>query len=306
MSQRAAGLSRRDDVQRGGPHGQRALTLPWRRPMDPHREQAITCIRRSGLQHIADNLIGLLRPSIHVHIEAVPEQNFDIGVSKIGGSPDLPEEMAWPTRNGTPLPFYAQIRCADLVSYDLPGILPHTGWLYFFYDVLSDNPRSSRQERSENWQVFYVSAEPGTLRRVPAPATLDEWEQYGSCAVTFSPGIMLPDFGSHLLEECHLSFSTYTGESVEHERYRQLLQQLRDLSGSDSNTGIHLLGYPDEFGAEQDSEWVLLLQIDANRAAQQGATKMAKGDWLAIYFWIPRDALAQRDFNRVEVLTNGD
>jgi uncharacterized protein YwqG len=275
--------------------------------MDLLKEQAITCIRQSGMPHIANDLISLLRYSIRLNIDTVPEQSLELGASKIGGTPDLPAGIGWPTSKGVPLPFYAQIRCADLVPYDQGKVLPHTGWLYFFYDVLSDLSYSARrQNRSDSWRVLYAPLETEKLHRTPAPASLDEWEQYDSCAVTFSSDIMLPDFGAHSLEQCGLSYSAYTGESKEHEYYQKLLDQLRNLSGPASKKGIHLLGYPDEFGPEQDSEWILLLQIDTNRAALQGATKMAKGDWLTISFWIPRDALARCDFNQVETLINGD
>lgn len=273
--------------------------------MDLLKEQAIICIRRSGLLRVADDLISLLRYSIRLSLDAVPEQSLELGASKIGGTPDLPVEIGWPVSKGMPLPFYAQIRCSDLVSYDQKDILPHTGWLYFFYDVLSDNPSSSRQNRSDSWRVLYATGETKKLQRTPAPATLDEWEQYGSCAVTFSLDMMLPKFGSRLLEEYGLSYNNYSDEAEEQE-YQKLLDQLRDLPGSDFKKGIHMLGYPDEFGPEQDLEWVLLLQIDTNRAALQGATRMDKGDWLVISFWIPRDALARYDFNQVEILVNAD
>jgi hypothetical protein len=117
---------------------------------------------------------------------------------------------------------------------------------------------------------------------------------------------MLPSFGSRLLDKCGLSYGDYTGETEEYDHYQKLLDQLGNLSAPTFREGIHMLGYPDEFGPEQDSDWVLLLQIDANKAAQQGAAKMDKGDWLAISFWIPQDALARHDFNQVEILTNGD
>lgn len=279
--------------------------------MDLLKEQAIRCIRQSGMQGIADDLIGLLRYSIHLDLNAVPEQSLEPGVSKIGGTPDLPAESGWPeSKDGLPLPFYAQIRCADLVSYDQESILPHTGWLYFFYDVMRDNPYASGQvRRSDTWRVLYVPGETEKLFRAPAPALLDEWERYGSCAVTFSPGIMLPDWGSKQLELCGLSYTSFTGttEEVEQrEHYQQLLDQLGQLAGPDAKKGIHLSGYPDEFGPEPDAAWTLLLYIDANKVALQEATKMDKGDWLAISFWIPREALARRDFHQVEIFTNGD
>jgi uncharacterized protein YwqG len=273
--------------------------------MDLLKEQAIACIRQGWLDSVADGLIGLLRNAICLKLNAVAEQFLELGASKVGGRPDLPVDMEWPNRKGAPLPFYAQIHCADLVAVDQQALLPHTGWLYFFYDVLGDLS-SPRQNRADTWRVLYVPGETVTLRRSSAPDLLDEWEQYESCAIHFSPGIMLPAFGSRALESCGLSYSTFSGSAAEQEYYLRLLDQLGKLSGSDDRKGLHLLGYPDDFGPERDAEWILLFQIDTNCAALQGVTKMAKGDWLAISFWIPQDALARGDFDRVEILLTGD
>jgi uncharacterized protein YwqG len=58
-----------------------------------------------------------------------------VGLSKIGGTPDLPEGMDWPLSNGKPMSFIAQIRLADAAAFDASKALPKTGTLYFFYDA---------------------------------------------------------------------------------------------------------------------------------------------------------------------------
>lgn len=296
------------------------------------KEQAIASICRSGLHRVTDNLIGLLRSSIRLSTHAVAEQSLEIGASKIGGTPDLSPEMGWPEYQGMPLPFYAQIRCADLIASDQDSVLPHRGWLYFFYDPEAED--EDKRHRSlkkvpyppKSWRVLYYGGEVSQLERTVTPASLSEWNRYGCCAVTFSPEIQLPEHGSGWLRHLGLSYSTYEVEE-ELSQYRELTDQLRSLSVSDSLDGIRMLGYPDEMGdgmedrceeyslvlgwhnqrsTEADTEWILLLQIDVNEAEFHGATKMGRGDWFAIYFWIRRDALARRDFEQVWLTFNAD
>lgn len=62
------------------------------------------------------------------------------GRSKWWGFPDLPEDIRYPEvpvevdgeRYLDPLTFICQIRCEDLAAFDLEGLLPHEGMLYFF------------------------------------------------------------------------------------------------------------------------------------------------------------------------------
>jgi uncharacterized protein YwqG len=231
-----------------------------------------------------------------------------------------------------PLPFYAQIRCADLVAFDQESVLPQSGWLYFFYDPEAEDEDKRHWSLKKvpyppkSWRVLYDRGEASQLKRTVAPASLSEWSRYGCCAVTFSPEIQLPEQGCGRLRPLGLSYGT-DGVEEALSRYRVLTDQLRSLSVSDSRDGIRMLGYPDEMGdgmeercetyslalewhhqhaAEADTEWILLLQIDCNEAEIHGATKMSRGDWFAIYFWIRRDALARRDFEQVWLTFNAD
>lgn len=62
------------------------------------------------------------------------------GQSKWWGFPDLPDNLDYPeielTEDGEtfsdPLTFICQIRCSDIAGYDVDGVLPHDGMLYFF------------------------------------------------------------------------------------------------------------------------------------------------------------------------------
>lgn len=53
-----------------------------------------------------------------------------LGDSKVGGKPDLPLDIDWPTYQGKPMTFFAQLNLEELAH--LNAILPKRGWLFFF------------------------------------------------------------------------------------------------------------------------------------------------------------------------------
>ena len=62
-----------------------------------------------------------------------------VGASKLFGAPDIYEGFEWPTievdGEEYDMPFIGQINLRDAAAYDLDGLLPKTGMLYFFYDL---------------------------------------------------------------------------------------------------------------------------------------------------------------------------
>lgn len=56
------------------------------------------------------------------------------GFSKLGGEPEMPPELAWPTGRGGPLAFVAQLDLAEARVAGGPDWLPQAGALFFFFD----------------------------------------------------------------------------------------------------------------------------------------------------------------------------
>lgn len=63
---------------------------------------------------------------------AVPVNPAQAYPSWLGGNPCLPQDMAWPTIEGKPCMFFAQIHCRDLPAGIWGGLGPKSGWLVFF------------------------------------------------------------------------------------------------------------------------------------------------------------------------------
>lgn len=55
--------------------------------------------------------------------------------SKFWGDPDMPDDMQYPMLGERPLTFLCQVDCYDIAGFDVDGVLPHDGMLYFFADI---------------------------------------------------------------------------------------------------------------------------------------------------------------------------
>lgn len=80
---------------------------------------------------------SLIKPSIYINQKASLD-DLPLGMSKFGGTPDLPIGTEWPTFQGRPMIFLAQINFEETKSYDLENQLPDHGVIYFF--IYFDDP----------------------------------------------------------------------------------------------------------------------------------------------------------------------
>jgi hypothetical protein len=97
----------------------------------PSRESYAAHIQATAPEH-ADWLIPLLRPAIGISSIPAPANSIPIGASKFGGAPDLPAGVPWPSENGIPFHLIAQINLAEIAPFDLENRLPDHGLLSFF------------------------------------------------------------------------------------------------------------------------------------------------------------------------------
>lgn len=215
-----------------------------------------------ALAGVAPRLQALARPAIRLHLGISDEDRIPIGVSKLGGLPDLPPGLTWPVSgpDGPPngpeafggdviaLPFIAQIRMADLVPYDVGGLLPSAGMLWlFFNDVGQGGDRRSGYTGPANCRALFAPGVPTPLARVapptalPVDATGRQGQPFLARTLTFSSELMLPEVEGPFVG--HASWSR--GETVVLDAdawdvYAELDDGWRDNSRERSR----LLGYP--------------------------------------------------------------
>jgi uncharacterized protein YwqG len=297
-----------------------------------NRQELRREILSAGLESVADRLERAILPSARMRTTPVDEETLPLGVSKIGGSPDLPLDIAWPHWEGQPdatepeacggpLCFLAQFNLAEIIPYDDEGVLPKTGLLYFFAAIWT----SAIGEFARDfpcWRVIHWDGDTADLRRAAVPPVSETVgmgnvppnHRFTCCAVSFTPEETLPDNNDPL------PYEALGMTDTESDRYSALLETM-DLQSWRANGGegepVHrLLGYPQVVQydmrcdahlhakgldyAENDEDevgaekWRLLFQIDTAPSIH-----LTWQGWGRGYFWIHEDALQAHDFSKV-------
>lgn len=292
----------------------------------------------ADLSRIADAVERLALPSVRLTTRLVDEAAMPLGASKIGGLPDLPPGQAWPEVEislpapGPPgssapnlvpamrqeriaLGFIAQFNLVEVAPYDVEGLLPPAGMLYFFF---SQEGYFNAERFAESWKVLAYDGDLAALRRVPPPHNLLADERYRARAVAFSREITLPRDFPPAPEMVGRPGPGAGLTDSEDGAYRRVREQLAGVAEGQGYTFHRLLGHPEPVQDEMQLEcqleshgltigaggpraaalapgaadWRLLLQIDTDEAGDA----FGWGDCGRIYYWIRRQAVPRRDF----------
>ena len=216
------------------------------------------------------------------------------------------------------------------------GVLPDDGLLTFLYD-LDDQPWGCDPGALGGFRVIYTPA--GTpLTPTPAPPAPAEAEldpALPPCRVAFRPAVTFPHHGSaarYRLDERLEATGTVT--DADEDGLWEVSARLERPAGDTSDLGAHrLLGHPwnvqgdmqrqaafvtggvsvedeDDLPAarraalEADADdWLLLLQLASDWGDETGGggvdLDLMWGDLGKLYWWVRRDDLAARRFDRV-------
>ena len=217
------------------------------------------------------------------------------GASKIGGIPDLPAGFQWPYFEGTdyegvrksrPLSFVAQIDLSQAAGFDPEGLLPHTGMLYFFYEL--QTMAWGNLEDDGCARVYYYDVSPDALRPTAPPKSLP-----ASLMVPESPLTMQGKVSYPSSEELPLSeLSTAERFRIDDLYEAQLRQNGVELE-HDPAECFQLLGYAELIQGSILLECALLAQFGTL------SDELMFGDCGCIYFYIRKDDLAAQRFDRV-------
>ncbi len=231
---------------------------------------------------IKDKILPLLKSSIRIRTHAVPEENLEIGISKIGGSPDLPKDFDWPEieNDKLSLSFLAQFNLSKLAQYDEEKALPSSGMLYIFFDTIREIIHGYDEDYNEVSKIMYLDVEPEELFRAQPPKQLvdirnDLWDAgtFRSCAVTFTKEKVLPNLDSLYIRELGLT-------KTEDKLYVQLLQEISKIYNKKEDLMLRLpihvthrlLGYSDgNNGNFMEFDCQLLLEGTLWREILKGA-----------------------------------
>ena len=263
--------------------------------------------RAAGLSRLLKDIDYITKSAIRLHATPVDEATLAVGVSKLGGVPDLPSALAWPDWKGLPQSFIGQIRLADVRSYDINHVLPADGMLWFFYDAKQETYGDNPADRG-GWRVLF-SGDLSNLRRLSAPAALPAASLFHAASLSFADEMTLSQFPD--MEIPHFDWT-----DDEQHQYETLLSNMRSPAER-SQSEHQLLGFPDTIQddmrlecqlashgiTDADSpdasaltkgamDWQLLLQIDSD-----DRLGMRWGDNGLLYYWITSTAMQSCQFD---------
>jgi uncharacterized protein YwqG len=265
-----------------------------------------------GLTRIAEQVAASAKPSLLLAVEA----NSTEPCSRLGGHPNLPDEVSWPAWQGQPLPFVAQLDLATLnQGHGLS--LPTAGGLYFFYEG-GKRAWGFKPDDKGSAQVIYSPTPLQDHAPRPIPDQIPPEMRFTSVRLdSGSSEITLPDPQDQFIESLGLS-------PEERENYWEFLDEWEEqkaevrhrLGGypepiqGDPKLEAHLVSHGlycgNATGYKQGKDlglwpgavdWELLLQVDSDESAG-----MMWGDVGRIYFLIHSRDLRAHAFHMAQLV----
>lgn len=267
-------------------------------------------LKKAGLSGYEKKIIDQLLPAVRFEPKGLDDdKTLPVGVSKIGGMPDLPVGMQWPSWKDAPLSFLVQLNLAELAKFPFADELPKYGLLSFFY-AAEEQPWGFDPEHKGGWRVLCIDEQAVNLVRKEPPENIDEETSYEASAISFSSCWTLPPWGSKICEEMGFSaakMDSYVDmlEKIQEGPCHQLFGYPAQIQGDMQlecqlvSNGLYCgdgSGYndPRRFELQKGVEdWVLLLQLGSDEIAE-----MMWGDCGRLYFWIRRQDLIERRFDK--------
>jgi uncharacterized protein YwqG len=261
--------------------------------------------KAADLEQYIDRIKPLVRSKIILSLLPAEESEIDIAKSKIGGLPHLPKEETYPTNElGKSLSFIGQINLEEVTDYDDSGLLPKTGLLSFFYcadqEVWGFEPNNKQR-----FKVIYFD-NTNELVRYDFPIDLEPHSIFKPNLLSFTSSLSLPSWDDDGVEDIFEAqdWDNYLEISLESDN--QMLGYANNIQGSMELTcqlvtnGIDCggsAGYKDPRRSELEKDkhdWILLLQMDSD----EDKTRMMWGDGGRIYFWLKKQDLLNKDFDK--------
>jgi uncharacterized protein YwqG len=259
-----------------------------------------------GLEHHWLKFEPLLRHEITIIPEESDESEINVGQSKIGGQPDLPQNQTWfKEDNGKSLSFLAQINLNETNQFDSANQLPSSGLIYFFYSAEQEAWGFDPKDK-DKFKVFYFDGDITDIRRRDFPRDLPEHSRFKACKMSFANSVSAPNWESEAMngilsdeeQDAYIDL-TVDGEITKLLGHSDNIQGTMEEECQLVTNGLYCgdpSGYNDPRAEELKKgadKWILLFQIDSIDKAG-----MMWGDVGRVYFWIKREDLEKRDFGK--------
>lgn len=241
-------------------------------------------------------------------------------LTRFGGKPLAPKNFKWPyfetdsfdepesEIKPRPLAFLCQFDCSQFSQYDKDNLLPHSGILSFFYSVESNRWGFDPADKGCSQVYWFENSK--ELDLVDYPDDLAEDYRFPTLAFKLAQGDSYPDWENIASDD--YDFDEYCDFTdalrCEDEPITKLLgwadviQSEMESECALVTKGFYLGGTDeipqaarDEAEHSAQNDWLLLFQMDT---IERGDFELMFGDGGRIYFWITKDDLAARRFDR--------
>lgn len=256
-----------------------------------------TALYSEGMHTVWKYFEAYMRPEVRMNLSRVSDSSIKVGKTKVGGSPDLPEQMNWPTNaQSDSLSFLAQINLGEVRRFKpVVDYLPEEGILYFFYSTESKDCRYQPSPES-CFRVFYAN-KTSALKKKETSSVKHIGNKYSSCQVGFEKAYSLPSWNYGYIKEYASEAEDCAYEAG------SFMEAYMDIRGALNGDRTKMFGNADEIQGEfssKNEDWLLLFQLSSESAA-----RMEWNDSGLIYFWIKKTDLAQLDFSNMEIEIQG-
>lgn len=278
-----------------------------------------------------DELLKILetlkKKEIRITYQEAKGESLDITASKIGGSPALPADFIWPRYKGEafeaeekerPLSFMAQINLSDVAEYDEEGVLPKTGMLSIFYELVTMKWGFSPDDRGCA-KVYYFPEEV-ELQQTAVPKDLEADAFVPECKICFEEHVSLPCYEDYMYlnPDADLDWDAYDevraklGYECDEWGNRTKLLGYADVIQNSMSEECETLsrgygtGSPEDYAKipaseeqdikEKSHDWMLLFQMGMIETED---SVIMFGDFGHIYFWIRKQDLKECNFDKV-------
>jgi uncharacterized protein YwqG len=277
-------------------------------------------LRAAGFKKSASVIADAVETAVGLSTTPVDDDKIALGVSKIGGLPDISKGMEWPQWRGRYLSFLAQINLTEFRDFECMHILPKQGLLSFFYDADKQPWGYDPNDRGRFAVIYCPDINQGLIRE-SAPADVSESFIFNSCTISATEIYTYPPYDSQFIKplslddderNAYFDFLNEDKDNVDEDNdyeegyVHQFLGHPRAIQGDMQlecqlvTNGLYCgdeTGYNDPRAKELEAganDWHLLLSIGSDDCAD-----MMWGDEGKIYFWIKKEDLARRDFTKV-------
>ncbi|MDY7395723.1 DUF1963 domain-containing protein [Aureibaculum sp. 2210JD6-5] len=264
-----------------------------------------------------EQLIKMIRPTIGIKTKSSEDKRIEIGKSKIGGQPDLPENFDWPRVNEKPMLFCAQYNLSELNNFDKENILPKKGLFYIFLS-LDDK---WKEFNGVNQAFKFIFSDSENLIRTTFPSDQEESARFKSALIEYFEFYTVPHYENYKLFKLHEKYEDLNDaldsiilyidkvcESKE-DRYHQILGEDRSMQSSAvydfAAKNLDIFGadsskYQRKWSEilELSKNYQILLQLDCYDPNSDLSKFGGSGKY---YFGITENDIKKQNFNNVKM-----